>query len=86
MSYHIREIPRGTYGEFDKIYEEVIELQDSIEQNAKIMEINELADLIGAIEGYLENYHPDIGLDDLIKMKDITKRAFLSGTRVSRSE
>lgn len=84
MSYHVRNIPRGTFGEFDKIMEEVIELQDSIEQDAKIMAINELADIIGAIEGYVEKHHPNITLADLIKMKDLTKNAFLSGSRISK--
>jgi hypothetical protein len=40
----------------------------------------ELADLIGAIEAYTLNKH-NITLDDVIKMKKATKRAFESGSR-----
>lgn len=38
--------------------------------------------MIGAIEAYVLG-HYDIELDDLIKMKDATNRAFNSGHRVS---
>lgn len=51
--YHLREIPRGTYGELSKIKEEIEEIEDSIAQGCKVMELVELSDLYGAIEGYL---------------------------------
>lgn len=81
MSYHIRKIPRGEFGEISKIVEEFWELVDADEQQAEVMIINELSDLIGAIEGYLNKHHPSITLNDLIKMKELTARAFESGHR-----
>ena len=44
------------------------------------MELVELSDLLGAIESYTKK-HYNISLDDLIKMKDITQRAFINGRR-----
>lgn len=81
MTYHLKEIKKGRYGESSKILEEVMELIDSEEQQCKIMALNELSDLIGAIDGYLKQNYPYLTLYDLIKMSDITHRAFLSGTR-----
>lgn len=83
MSYHVNEIPRGEYGEISKIVEEVLELQDAEEQGAKLMALNELADIIGAVEGYLNKHHPSLTLADLLKMKDLTAKAFASGHRSS---
>jgi len=83
MGYHINEIERGIFGEFSKIKEEFLEAEDALQQENKIMALVEMADLIGAIEGYcLKNYN--ITLEDLIKMKEATKRAFTDGTRKSR--
>lgn len=84
MGYHLREIPIGVFGEISKISEEIAELEDAVAQNSRIMELNELSDIIGAVEGYLNNYHSDYTLNDLIIMKDITKRAFLTGSRTSK--
>jgi hypothetical protein len=83
--YHLDEIPRGEFGELSKVYEEIAELADAEEQGAKLMLLQELSDVIGAIEGYLTKHHPSITLDDLIKMKAITTRAFESGARTSRA-
>ena len=44
----------------------------------------ELSDLLGAIEGYCEKHN--MKLEDLIKMKEATKRAFNDGTRKARNE
>lgn len=82
MGYHIKEIERGEFGKFSKIKEEFIEAEDAFEQGNKIMLLVELADLIGAIEGYCDNHN--ITLKDLIKMKEATKRAFTDGTRKPR--
>jgi len=41
----------------------------------------ELSDILGAIEAYLDKHHPGMKLDDLKKMSDITKRAFINGRR-----
>ncbi len=85
MSYHIAKIPCGEFGEISKIEEELCELVDSIDQGNKIMALCELADLIGAIEGYAAKHHSGITLVDLIVMKDATKKAFETGTRTSRN-
>lgn len=82
MGYHIKEIARGKFGEFSKIREEFLEAEDALEQDNKVMLLVELADLIGAIEEYCSKYN--IKLDDLIRMKEATKRAFKDGTREPR--
>lgn len=79
--YHMHEIPKGKVGESSKILEEVLELQDAESQQAGIMALVELSDLVGAIEHYLEHHHPDKTLDDLITMAHITRRAFDNGRR-----
>lgn len=82
--YHLRDIPRGQFGELSKIEEEIVEIKDSIEQGCKIMELVELSDLYGAIEGYLAKHHPNVTMEDLKSMAAITGRAFRNGGRVSR--
>lgn len=79
--YHITHIQKGVLGESSKILEEVHELVDAEKQGCKVMAILELADLIGAIEAYLERHAKNIHLQDLIKMASITKRAFVNGHR-----
>lgn len=79
--YHLKDIPRGTYGFLSKIKEEIIEIEDAVEQGCVIMELVELSDLYGAIEGYLAKNHPTVSMDDLKVMSAITKRAFESGGR-----
>lgn len=79
--YHLSEIPKGTIGESSKILEEVLELQDAERQGAAVMALVELSDLVGAIELYLCNRHPDTTLEDLIIMSHITQRAFENGRR-----
>ncbi|MBV9125625.1 MAG: hypothetical protein JO112_19930 [Planctomycetes bacterium] len=83
MGYHKREIVRGVYGEVSKIFEEVEEFRDSLAQGNPVMALVELSDLLGAVEGWLEQYHPNVSLNELCKMKDATKRAFQDGTRKS---
>lgn len=84
MAYHIRVIESGVYGELSKIREELEEVEDSVEQGCKFMELVELSDLYGAIEGYLEKHHPTVVMDDLRIMSMVTKRAFMSGVRKCR--
>lgn len=79
--YHLRDIPKGIFGELSKIEEELEEIKDSIEQNSKLMELIELSDLYGAIQGYLEKHHPGVTMEELRIMSDITQRAFRSGAR-----
>lgn len=82
--YHLSEPTRGEFGELSKVFEELEELIDADAQNAKLMVLQELSDVLGAIEGYLNKHHPSITLQDLIIMKDITKRAFESGARKAK--
>lgn len=82
--YHVADIPQGQYGEASKIEEELHEFKDSLDQGCHIMALVELSDMIGAIEAWLDRYHPTITLDDLKEMSAITKRAFLSGHRVKK--
>lgn len=82
--YHIDQIPRGVFGEFSKIEEEIAEAKDAAKQECKVMELVELSDVIGAIKGYLAKHHPSILLSDLIAMADTTDRAFRNGHRVSK--
>lgn len=83
MSYHKNEIPEGVYGELSKVKEEFYELMDAREQGSKVMELIELSDLVGAIEGYIQ-IHYGMEIDDLRKFSNITKRAFKSGSRPSK--
>lgn len=81
VGYHIAAIERGEYGESSKILEEVRELQDAESQGARIMILHELSDILGAVHGYLRKHFPDIKFEDLVKMADLTRRAFESGNR-----
>lgn len=80
--YHLDSIEKGVNGESSKIQEELDELKDAEKQGVTVMQLVELSDLIGSIELYLEKHFPYVTLDDLIKMKDVTKRAFINGKRV----
>ncbi len=79
--YHLTPIAKGVVGEASKIREELEELEDAIEQGVKVMAMVELSDLIGAIDLYLKKHAPDISLDDLIRMNNVTQRAFRNGSR-----
>lgn len=77
--YHINKIEKGVLGHASKIREEYEEFLDAVAQGAKLMELMELADLLGAIEAYAAKYN--VTLYDLNQMKDLNKRAFESGHR-----
>ena len=81
IGYHITKIPHGKFGDVSKIEEEFCEFKDAVEQNVKLMQLQELSDLLGAIDGWLQLNHPTISLNDLLKMAEVTKRAFLNGHR-----
>ena len=81
MGYHIMKINKGEFGELSKIQEELDELKDAVYQGSSIMALIELSDIIGAIDGYLAKHHPNQTLGDLIKMAELTGRAFKSGER-----
>ena len=79
--YHINKIEKRNYGTLGKIQEEAEELLDAHRQGSKVMQLIELSDLYGAIEGYLEELFPGMKMHDLKKFSDITKRAFRNGDR-----
>jgi phosphoribosyl-ATP pyrophosphohydrolase len=79
--YHVTDIPRGELGELSKVQEEMLEAIDAKTQGSELMVLIELADVLGAIDAYLERHHPSIRLDDLRKFSEITKRAFQNGHR-----
>jgi hypothetical protein len=79
--YHLATIAKGELGELSKIAEELAEAQDAEAQGVKLMVLVELSDLVGAVEHYLDKHAPGTTLDDLVKMKDVTRRAFSSGRR-----
>jgi len=80
MGYHIKEIERGVFGDFSKIEEEWEELIDARSQNAIILELCEIADLYGAISGYVEKRF-GMSMDDIKKMSELTSSAFKDGER-----
>lgn len=79
--YHVTAIRKGEIGELSKIQEELDEVRDAVEQGAKVMVLVELSDMVGAIESFLEKHHRGTSLDDLLKMSEITRRAFRNGAR-----
>ncbi len=62
--WHIRKIPKGTYGELSKIKEELEEAYDSEERGQILMLMFELSDIIGAAGGVAAKY--GMKLDDLV--------------------
>lgn len=81
MGYHKAIIAKGVYGQLSKIYEELAEVQDAMDQDASIMALVELSDVFGAIEGYLKANFKGMGMNDLKIMSDLTKSAFRDGER-----
>lgn len=79
MSYHLKDITKGTYGQLSKVQEELYEAIDAEDQGCKLMLLLELSDIVGAVEEVANRY--GTSLDDLITMSNITKRAFNSGSR-----
>ena len=79
MGYHKTKIKKGKLGEFSKIQEEMAELTDAVEQNIAPLIVCELCDMIGSIELYAKKWN--MTLDDLVKMKNLTKSAFEEGKR-----
>ncbi len=80
MGYHKTEIKKGEYGEFSKIREEFEELTDAVEQNAKILQLCEIADLLGAIEAYTLNKF-GFTMEDMLFFSNQTKEAFQENKR-----
>jgi len=80
MGYHTKPIKKGEMGAFSKVEEEIEELLDAAKQGVHSLIICEMSDLIGAIEAFAEKRY-NLSLYDLIKFKDLTKKAFENGTR-----
>lgn len=80
MAYHLNEIPKGLFGEFSKIREEFLELEDAVIQNDPILTLVELSDLLGAIEEYSKRWN--ISMNDLISFSRKTQSAFKEGKRI----
>lgn len=72
MGYHKTTIQRGSYGNFSKIEEEFLELKDANEDDDPILELCEISDLIGAIEGYVRIKY-NITLGEVMKFMEKTK-------------
>lgn len=79
--YHLTAIVKGTFGDADKIREETLEFIDARQQGLAIMELIELSDLYGAIQGFLGKHYPMISMADLERMSAVTQRAFCNGYR-----
>lgn len=80
--YHLRTIPRSPHGTAAKIVEEALELADAVDQDAQVMALCECADLVSAVRGYLRRAGGEWG--QVIKMADVTERAFSVGHRKER--
>ena len=83
MGYHKSKIKKGVLGEFSKVSEEYHELLDAIEQEVDVLQLVECSDLIGAIEAYTLNKW-NVSLEQLIRMKQLTQKAFEDGTRTNQ--
>jgi hypothetical protein len=80
MGYHKQEIFKGILGDSSKIREEFEEFLDAVEQENPILELCELADLLGAIEAYsIKKYN--ISLIEIYRMTEATVSAFKEGER-----
>ena len=81
--YHLVAITRGELGELSKIREELDELEDAMVQGSRIMAQVELADLMGAVQAFVDRHLPGTTIQDLLTFSAITKRAFENGRRTS---
>jgi|GEM_PF-3464058 len=81
MGYHIEKIPKGILGELSKVEEEVAELADAFQQGNRLMALQELSDIYGAVEHVLSRRFPGFRMHDLAVMAEATHSAFCDGTR-----
>lgn len=86
LGYSEFPIKKGVLGEISKIEEEYQEFLGAVRQGNRIMSLVEVADLIGAIELYLEAIElylekNNLSIEDALKMSKDTKRSFLEGQR-----
>ena len=66
MGYHIRNITRGTLGEWSKVSEEIEEIIDALEQNLKPMVLIELCDCLGAIHSHANNHEKEFNFENWV--------------------
>lgn len=86
VGYHVIKIPKGQFGDSSKIYEETMEAIDAEAQGNRIMTLIEMADIVGAIDGYLaKHYGGQITLEDVVQMSEANKRAFEAGVRSDKT-
>lgn len=84
-SYHLRKIKiEGVYGQISKVYEELDEYEEAMEQGNRIMALLELSDVFGALEAVVISH--GFNMQDITRMSSATKRAFGSGHRKSKNE
>ena len=81
MGYHTSHIEKGELGEFSKIKEEFLELQDAVDQGVKGLIVCELSDLYGAMEEYVKRFN--MTMEDVRAFSDLTKSAFADGERTA---
>lgn len=81
FGYHLSDIPRGEIGELSKVQEELLEALDAERQRNPLMVLQELSDMVGAVQAYLEKHHPSLSLESLTTMAEATKKAFENGRR-----
>lgn len=82
MGYHTREIKKGKLGEFSKITEEYEELLDGFKQNNPVLQLCEIADLLGALEAYTKK-NWNLALPKVYEMTLLTNKAFEDGSRTN---
>ena len=80
--YHVKDIIKGQLGELSKIQEELDEAKDAMEQGVRLMVLQELSDMLGATQHFLEKHYPGITLIDLADMAKVTDRVFKNGHRL----
>lgn len=81
MGYHTKQIKKGELGELSKVQEELDELMDAHEQGVQVLCLCEASDLLGALQRYLDKYHPGMTIFELNKMALLTRKAFEDGSR-----
>ncbi|MBI2102707.1 hypothetical protein HYT55_02620 [Candidatus Woesearchaeota archaeon] len=79
--YHEMIIPKAPAGSFLKIAEEFREARDAYMNHNPIMLLVELADIYGAMELFLEKHSPEISMEDVRRLQEVTRRAFQNGRR-----
>lgn len=84
LGYHTSVIPRGVLGEWSKVKEEFLEVEDARLQGNKVMELVELADMVCALGHYLDKHYKGVTVEDLVTQAEATNRAFAIGERKSR--